>query len=524
MAMMRRFCAVGVLVGLGLLLVSSQGAAAAEGDWLDEAAGLVARLDKISTADIPPYVRQHEYLKLLDEVSAFAQAPTPDERERKGRKTFGLLLEGRIQEQLGDGAGAVRAWQGHRRDRDALPEAERAALLPLLERTEGAAKAGAARICEVEARGKEVRVRAVGYPLVALLEKMSEATGEKIEFIPPEGVLRERMEEAMGERIQVEPELSGLVDYVDTDWRRIDHALGLFLSPVGLSGPGKIKDGFTISVGDALYTSSLAERAAKLAPWPKPTRPDTGIEKGYVILSGHYLAPPYRVEFRTTDDRGAIHINSLLIPKSYSLKYRALSAGEPPPVTVEPPKTIAPLTSYVGPAFANIREKRGLEEAKKSVTTFLEQYPYVKSFEFVDNDATLNIAFTDGRKFFVDLSTRKPSAERSDQELARRGEEHREQQIKKALRFKSPIEEALRADGLVVIAPKAGIVMYTPEQAKKRLLAMCIALDEAGRHKEDVRRALFPLPTPQSSESAWEIFLNLRHRELWQRLRMENVE
>ena len=518
MAMMRRFCAVGVLVGLGLLLVPSQGAAA-EGDWLDEAAGLVARLDKISTADIPPYGRQHEYLKLLDEVSAFAQAPTPDERERKGRKTFGLLLEGRIQEQLGDGAGAVRAWQGHRRDRDALPEAERAALLPLLERTEGAAKAGAARICEVEARGKEVRVRAVGYPLVALLEKMSEATGMKFQFVPASGVVLERMEAALGEKLERPPGPSGLVDYAHQDWKRVDHSLGLLSGRIGLYA-SITEDGGHVRFGvwDPQYMASLSERAAKLAPRPKPTPPQTGIQTGYVILNGRYVAPPYRVTVRDVEGRVSVFINGLPAGKGFELE-------EPLP---PPPKEVPglpesdqftdsrDLCAYAAEMFLRDRKELGLAAASEKLKLFLLKQDIVQDVKLYAHGSGFRVFFTDGTSGAKLLDPMEPPGrgERPRQETQTRAPRARAE----ADRLKASITTSLEDDGLVLVCGDRKVLSWNGPEGRRKLLDMCTCLAEAVRSKEQLDAALWPLHSHPTSERTWEIFLNLRHREVWDRL------
>jgi len=160
------------------------------------------------------------------------------------------------------------------------------------------------------------------------------------------------------------------------------------------------------------------------------------------------------------------------------------------------------------------------------VSDLLRQYPYVKSFEFLDMDTMLRITFTDGRERNVLVTSFKPTRESSAKQLRQNAEEYRKRAIDRAQKVKRRLETTLRADGLVVVYSTPGLVhIYSAEdKAHERLRALCVALHETTRHKEEIRRALLDLPTPESSDCAWEIFLNLRHRELWQRLRKDGIE
>ncbi len=362
------------------------------------------------------------------------------------------------------------------------------------------------RLCEVEARGKEVRVRAVDYPIEGLLSKMGEAVDEDIEI--PSNV-------------------SGLVDLVDPEWRRIDHALDLFLRARGFIVRGKIGEGFQVQIWDPLYMASIGEHAQEVAGDWNPRKITDGIRTGYIIIRGHYMEPPYAVQVRTTDELARVYVNGVQIPKTYRLKQPEASDPMLTPPPKGPLEKLGVLTGYVGQKFADIRETDGKEEARREISAFLQGHPFVRSFEFIDDDTTLKITFEDGRKRGIPLYAFKPSWERqpaSNEEASRRAAEYRERAIEKAAGLKKRIEDTLRANGLVLIPSKLGLMpMYRGKEAQERLLAICTALQEAVRYKDQLTAALLDLQTPQRSASGWEIFLNLRHRELWQRVRQETA-
>jgi hypothetical protein len=482
-------------------------AAGADGDWVDEAAALIERFEKVSTDPVPPLVRQEQYLELLDEVGKFSQAPGPDEREGKGRKAFGLLLSGRIHEQLGNGLAAVRCWQAHRQERDALPEADRAALGPLFEHAERAAELDAPRVCQVEARGNEVRVRAVDYPIEALLAKLSEATGE---------------------RIEVAPQVSGVVDCVREDWHRVDGWLTLFCLPRGLCDKGQLGQALSVGPCEPSYMLAIGERAESRIRDLALEAPETGITSGYAILSGHYLPPPYKVEVRTTEDKCEVYINGVPV-------------GQPEPFRPSPSKRVlspaagkfeshGQLTVYIGQEFADVRASHGKEEARKRIEQVLKQQGGLKSYKFNDDLTRIELVFEDGDRQGVLVNTFKPTrtprkdgGEDSKEEQQQREEvdRRRQQAVKRSQERADRIAKALNANGLVIACSSGQMSISSGAEASKRLLAMCNALHEAQRQNEQLAAALFSSLRQDSPDCASELFLNLRHRELWERLREE---
>ena len=512
---LRLWLASMVFVGLVVACLSALGA---EGDWLDEAAALIERFEKVSTGPVPPLVRQEEYLELLDEVGKFSQAPGPEERERKGRKAFALLLSGRIHEQLGNGLAAVRCWQAHRQERDALPEADRAALAPLFEGAERAAELDAPRVCQVEARGNEVRVRAVDYPIEALLEKLSEATGEKIKYEPPSGALLERMEKAMGEKLRIQPELSGLVDLIQDDWRRVDHLLGLISGHVGLY-TSQEEDGLHVGIDDPLYMASLGERAAKLPPRPEPRSAEEGMQSGYLIFRGHYVAPPYNVELRIEEDRARVYINGLPAGKGYDLKETVRRPKEPPTLPESGQfSNRSDLSDYAVAQFRKDRELLGEEEAWNRLQAFLEGQEMVAEVRIYKEQKRFWVVLRNGMQGGADVGS--PSRGTAGA-LPGDPEEFRERAMAKARTLKESVENAFRTNGLALVYEEWGTRCWPGMEGRQRLLAVCHAMQEAVRCKEELPNAVFGVPTFQQSDWTWQIFLNLRYREVWQRLRQE---
>ena len=510
------------MVFVGVLLACLS-AARAENDWVDGAAALIQRFEKVSTDPVPPLVRQEQYLELLDDVKKFSQAPGRDEREGKGRKAFGLLLSGRIHEQLGNGLAAVRCWQAHRAERDALPEADKAALGALFERAETAAQLEAPRICQVQARGNEVRVRAVDYPIEGVLAKLEEATSVPIRMIPVEGPLLERMEKALGNKLESQPRVSGLVDYVHEDWKRVDHSLRLLSGKVGLIETiASDRSHVRACIWDPLYLASLSERAAKCAAELTASRVETGIKTGYVILRGYYVRPPYEVTLRTEGGRVYVFLNGLPAGKGWELE-------ESPPKEVQIPKlpetgqfaNSGDLCRYAADMFLRDRKQMGLDAASEKLKAFLLKQDIVKDVRLQRNGSGFALSLKDGTRIVQEL----PSMSAGRTERAPRQTSSRKEYAEgQAEELKARVEHALKDDGLVLVSGDGNVAAWNGAEGRRRLQNICTSIAEAVRWNQELTVSLWGLADSRRCDEAWEIFLNLRHREVWDRLQLAPEE
>ena len=495
--------------GVAMLLFFNGGVSLGnEADWFYQAAGIIERFEAIGAAKSTPEQTQLDYFQLLQDVSEFDAVGEDTPRAARARKVFALFMSRRIHEQLGDAAAMNRAAEEYTRERDAIPKPERLMFRLLFERTQGKATFCAPRVCEVEARGKEVRVTAVDYPIRALLEKMAEAAGEKIE---------------------IPPEVSGLVDYPEKDWKRIDHALWLFAKAHGLWVKGNVGKGFNTRVMDPLYSASLGERAEKHARKIKPERTTDGILRGYAILHGHYVPPPYNVVIRTEADRCKVLVNGVAIGKGYKLSdERGAPVAAAEGVQFE---MTGKLADYVGRQFANMRAQHGKAEAKRQTIRFLKGQRIVKSFSFQDDDNNLEIVTNSGRSESIALysftpgrikQTREsPDAKRKARErLRQEAEAYKKRAMEKAQKTKDRVLTTLREGGLVVLPSGANDALcYPAKKAREVLPGICGALQECERSRDQVSRLLFDPWADQASDCAWEAVFNLRHREVLQRLR-----
>jgi len=526
--MLRRQHSMALLLWVFCIVVVCGGALArSEADWLYEAARFMERFETTGSADLPPDEVRRAYLTLLDDLSEFGKAQAGPAREQRGRRLFGLLMSARINEQIGDVAAARRAREAYSREMATLPQQEKALLVQLFERAEGKTAVHVPRLCEVEARGKEVRVRAVDYPLEGLLEKMAEATGEKIELVRPDGPLLKRMEEAMGEKIDSPPLPSGLVDYVHEDWRRVDNSVARLMGRLGLYSARKPGERVQVGIFDPLYLASVGERARRLPAEVNPTWPERGIEAGYLIFKGHYVRPPYKVEVRTVDERAVVYVNGLAVGKGYKLK----DVVEPPPAPVSLPEDgqftkASSLMRYAEQQYRKDLRELSEDEARERLAAFLKGQDIVKSFR-ITVPPGFRVKFEKQGLYFADTSPRTGSSNSPRGRKENTGpetERFRKRALAKAANLKTGIEGALAGNGLVLISTKGGAVWYEGKEAREKLLAICTAVQEAVRHKEQLSVALFPLITLRESDWAWEILLNLRHRELWQRMQQDATQ
>jgi hypothetical protein len=490
----------GVVLWVVLSAVAGVVRAHSEADWFYTAAQFVARFEAAGSAELTPPARELQYHELLGEVSAFAEAKGLGPREQRGRRAFGLLMAARIQEQLGSMEAAGRARRQYAALKETVEPVEKVLLTQLLERTEARAQAFAPRVCEVEARGKEVRVKALDYPIEGVLAKMAEAAGEKA---------------------AVPPEVSGFVDCVEAQWAQVSTAVGLLVHPMGLalgtSGPGAA---LRIVVVDRLYTASIGERADARPRDVKPVQPEQGIRTGYVIVRGCYVPPPYYVELRTEGERRIVYVNGVPAGQGFTLTRRRPAPAQLP--TPENAAQIGVLGNYAGQQYANLKAQYGQAEAVRRVSAFLDQQKAITSYRF-HKDESLELEYPNGRTDWILLRGRKPDrkfvTEKEIAEEATEDEKHRQHALQEADEFRELVQAALNSGGLLMVCGQSQVMPFTGTDADRRLNAILTALDEVERTKQNMATALVGSMHEKASDWAWEVILNCRHRELHRRLR-----
>ncbi len=496
-----------VLVGL---LVFHAPLWAAQDDWMHQAAQLWGRFEAVGVSEKPQNLKQVEYFTLLDDVSRFGNVASDSPTVSRQRKLFSLLMQGRIQEQIGNMTAAKRTEDEYARLKKALPEKERLVFETFFERRATQASHSAARRFEVQAKGKDVSVRAEAYPIRELLTRMCEAAGEKV-MIPPEVI--------------------GSTDYPypPEDYRRIDRSLG-FVRGRGLHPRGKIGEGFDFIVLDPMYDASLGERADGRAKHEvNPTTPEEGVTAGYVIAFGHYLSPPYVAEIRTTEKEYELYINNV------RMTHRPIPvAREEPPSQIPLPASgqfdnFTDLEAYVMRFFADTSAFHGLEEAQKRTSAFMASQKIVKSHHFGGETLLFYFPHND-RKCALLLNTAQPSVPPDEVDAWRiaelaRVEERKRQKIQSMERERASIIQCLEGNGLVIFYSRGAYTVVPAESgAQGRLLSLCQAAETCVRQKE-MLCDLFDLYGDDSrgqGRFAWDLIFNLRYRELLRRLESEN--
>jgi len=494
-----------ILVLAACSLAGARGVyAAAEADWFYEATELLERFEGINSAKLTPPQKQLAYYELLDEASRFAETQATPARAARARKAFGLLMTVWIQEQVGDGYVIKRAREAYAKQRELLPEGERKLIRYLFEPAERKTGAYAPRFCEVEIRGKKMRVTAVDYPITELLRKMAAVAGA---------------------RIDVPPQVSGLVDFSSDGWVQADNPPYYFVARGrGLLAHGNAKEGFRIVVLEDppyMYMASLAQRAREQIAKPPAKRPAKGITTGYLIMGGHYVEPPYEVKIRTVKNRGAVYINGMEV--GYSCRLSREPQPPKPKPEVKGPRRFTlddqlALAGFVNDMYVEVRKKRGHAAALGSIGDFLATQKIVKSWEFIARANHLMITFVNGDQA---AATFPYYPTREHRPKATEADDMRKRALADLERRKLSNEKTLRENGLVIAPTNGPEHKYNGQEAREKLHAICHSLQEAVRHQEQLCAALFDVLRDEAPGWAWEVFLNLRHRDLVLRLATE---
>jgi len=471
---------------------------AAEADWLYQAAGLVGRFEQIGASEASLPNKQVDYLHLLDDCAKFSLAPAETERAARARKVVSLMMQRRINEQLGNAASMRHAAEKYEKTKATLPEEEKRTLVLLFERNGAATTPFAPRACRVEARGKDIRVTAVDYPIVELLKRMASAVGKGV---------------------RIPPEVSGLVDFDRQDWPPADAAVEMLLLRHGLSSRPDVRDAYAVMVRDPLYKASLAERAREQKVKQAPDTVAEGIKTGYVIAGGCYLEPPYKVEVRADEKQCAVCVNGMQVERSFKLiRPPAPAIPDDTPFTLED-KLL--LSAYVNLTYSRLMMKTDDRAAAiKAIGQKLDSLKIVRSWKLDVERNELWITFTDGGEVSamlpwpgeIERAKKPPGAE-----------EIRTKALAEAQKLKAAVEQLLLANGLLVAPTNNMVFTFKGKEAEEKLRAVCQALQETLRQQERVSDTLFAPMLGTRSDWAWEVFLNLRHRALVQRLTAEGL-
>ena len=492
-----------ISVNLLWLSISDFAYAKSEADWFYEAAGLEARFEKISSAQIPPNQKMDGYYKLLDDVRKFAdvgvvsvvQVPSPaqmSEREARGRKAFSLLATGWIQQMLANSEAANKANAEYNKLLESMAEDEQAIARCFLERDYQRSPVCMPRTCSVEAKGLAVRVNAVDWPLRDLLQKMVEAVGAKITI--PE-------------------EVNGLVDCSINDWKGIHAAIATFVPAKGLIMTDTIGNNgplapLRVRISDPLYMASIAERAHKQTDLAGLEKPKNGIETGCVLIRGHYIPAPYVVDVREKEGMVQVCINGVPVNSGHRLS-PAVRKEVPP---LDQAKSAREIGMAAGKRLGELEEQFGTAEAIKRLNGELARHAMVKS-AVVNSDAkAINIKFQDGTDLEISLTG---SVKTGNGEGRTDPAKYKQTIVRSANEQKDQIEDALNENSLVLISSAGRIICYKPQESERRLMAVCDQMQQIVRARESLCRALYDLDwSSDAYESAWEVMLNLRHREL----------
>ena len=447
-----------------------------------------------------PAGRQKAYRQLLNDLPQVAPDRNIKSQDARAKATFSVWLSRRIHEQLGNAAQTEQMERQYQDLLTSLPDEEAAVFRLLFERVEKPQQVLVQRMGEVEANGKDVKVVAADYPIRSLLRKIAEAAGREID---------------------IPPEVSGVADLDTKGWQRAKTTVSLFVRGRGLWLKPDVRDGFKITLRDPLYMASLAERAREQKVKPTPETDKEGITTGYVIVGGHYLEPPYKVDVRTAENQCAVYVNGVQTGASHKLSSKLRTAL--PVIKRDKPFTLKRklgLSAYVGDMYAKLMRENGHAAAVESVGRFLETQKIVKSWRLDAERNELWITFVDGREVSAMLVWPK-NHDRARQlpEVA----DVRSRALAKVQKRRTTIEETLRANGLVVAPTSGPVHTFKGGEAQEKLGAICQALQETLRYEEQLCDTLFDSWREEASGWAWEIFLNLRHRELVQRVAGEGM-
>ena len=499
-----------LLISVNLLLVSISDFAYAksEADWFYEAAQLEARFEKISSAQIPPNQKMEEYFALLDDVTKFGTVAGESERATRGRKAFALLATGWIQQMLANTEAANKAQAEYKKLVESMPEDEQAIARCFLERDYQKSPVSMPRVCNVEGRGKELRVTAVDWPIRDLLQKIADAAGEKI---------------------QLPEELYGTSDCVQAKFERVDGFLSAVAPAWGLYAPGGFGKPLRITIGDPMYSASLGERASQTPPpLGEVVVPRAGINTGFVIVGGMYLPPPYQVEARLTQTNCGVYINNLPVGENYNLDFQGKPTMQLPPSGRFSEERKSDAAVYAFERYVVIWRESGQDKAEKWVRGFLLGQGYVKTLDFANQGLLITVHFADGTKHVCELPYAPgpdnilglPSTHPRAIEQRRKAWDAAKLELAELVnRSKLNVEKTLGGGGLVIGTVKARrlLRLYPKEEGTKKIMQIVSSLQETNRREHELCRQLFG-SNVEGFNWSWEIFLNVRCAELARRL------
>jgi len=479
---------------------------AGETGWICEATSLLSRFENIGAAAMTPVEKQDAYRELLTEVSRLAQDGDLSSREARANATFAVWMCRRIYEQLGDVPRMEQMRQKYQKTLASLPEEESAVFRLLFERVEKPQQVSVQRMCEVETKGDKIRVTAVDYPVRGLLQKIAAA---------------------LGGEINISSNVSGRTDLgqdrLSEGWVRADFLVSRFARTRGLSVKGDVTKSMEIFPEDPLYMASLAERVRKQAEEADQAPVEGGIKTGYLIVNGVYVPPPYKVELRTVGDKCAVYVNGAQVGSGHSLGLP--KPGVPIPVDRSKPFTVSDrdksaLVLAAHEMYIKLSKTRGHAEAIASLGRFLDGEKVVKSWKLDENANELWITFTDGEPMSAMLPWPKsgPAPSAGD-----RRDAYRKKGLAEAEKAKTDIERTLQTNGLVIALSDGAVCRFKGESAQLKLRAICHALEETLRLQEQLCDCVFDAIYPDPQQWAWEVFLNIRHRELIERMTSDGL-
>ena len=488
------------------LVIFAPAALAAESGWVYQATKLLARFESIGVAKMTPLARQGAYRQLLNEVSQLAQDRDLRSRDARGNATFAAWLSRRIYEQLGDTVAAERMKTKYQGLRDSLPADEAAVFKLLFERMEAPQQVPVQRLCKVEAKGDLLKVRVVDYPIRSTMEKAAQAVGATVHV--PTNVI-------------------GLADFTSDDWQPLRAALLGLGAPRGLWIRKKDDKRYSVIVRDRMYMASIGEIADKRAKLLANVTGDAGIDRGYVILHGHYIKPPYQINVQTRDKRYVVLLNGAVVFQSARWKKKPILVIKAPRGGQFSIKEKGKLTRYAGQQYAAIRRANGKEEAIHALEEFLKKQKIVKSFKVTDDGENLSMSFRDepeaDYEVLLHTFTRELDAKKTITPQKKSTEKEKRARAA-AQRWRERIEATLKQGGLVIVPSNLKPKLFKEKQVQTALETLSTALQQIVRQRDVVHESFFGHFVPEKTDWAWELILNLRFRELVERWQRESAQ
>jgi hypothetical protein len=471
------------------LMIAASGAVrnraeAAEADWFYEAAQLMARFDSIVQQLTPSAPDMASCVDLRSALTKFGAAEGVPPREARGRKAFSLWMKQRLSVELRDDAAASVEAASLADELRKAPEQEQALFKVLFEGVATSPRRRQ-RECNIRVQDTRLSVSAVDWPVNDLLERIAKVAGT---------------------RIVVPPGIVGLTDYNSEGWRGVRANLELAALADGLSVVGELGQTLYVTVKDARYNKCVAEVANEQPPRATPIPAAAGIDKGYFFHRGQYIAPPYGVSCHKAKGTTRVQINGLFVQEF----------PDSPPVSqpTSPPsgrcKDAEELTAFIRREYTIVFHGAGVEAAKKAVTATLTRHgDLVRRFEF-EVDTAVTVRFV-GNAYDMEVYLYSPSVARGTNKNpdVPSGAEQAD-----ALR--GQIVAALSEDGVVLVT-QSDYAILTGRQGARALHNVVMAMAEADRHRRSIGACFYPSWDSRAHDVSWEIFLNCRYRDLWQR-------